>query len=639
MKICIIIQSEAFRSSAGMRIRYDRFRESLGTNEVTIEALTCAEVSAAKVLEHDVYVFCKTFDATALLLARRLRASGKVVGQDLFDDYFSQHADSRLQRYRDWLRDMASVTDFAICSTSRMVEVARSYMPDVRIVAVEDPIDSFDPSAVAHLAEQKAEKARASRSLDVVWFGIGDNPFFPVGLTDLAACEPELALMERLGWTVRLRIVTNRRPYEGARAEVLRRLSVGFEVVEWTEEVEREELARATVAIIPVNGQSFSRAKSLNRAVTALGAGCQALSVGYPLYERLGDFIYRSTEDLVRDLESGQTRFGSATIGDLTARLAGLADASKAVSTFVAEARGAVSKISSRPRPGPVCLLHGRASAIGLHKSVGALGGFSVKTIFCSAAWNFPVRFDREDGEIVMRVTPQIAQKFGLPLRNAGEVKRFGIFDVVDVDTMSMGVKPLHARLSSQSNSIVDLAVYEDVMRFAGECCTEAFPGADVLISDTSIFSRRPVARPSGQAKRRKSISRPTEATIAAVQARRRHLGWPPFGKIAKLIGDTKAPSLQSAQRLLASSSFFDAEWYLARYPDVAASGVDPVRHYLEFGWREGRNPSPLFSTKGYLKANKDVAEQDINPLFHYLEYGQVEGRTAPSARKDIPSP
>jgi hypothetical protein len=200
-------------------------------------------------------------------------------------------------------------------------------------------------------------------------------------------------------------------------------------------------------------------------------------------------------------------------------------------------------------------------------------------------------------------------------------------------------VKPLHTRLSSQSNSIDDLAVYEDVMRFAGECCTEAFPGADVLISDTSIFSRRPVARPSGQAKRRKSISRPTEATKAAVQARLRHLGWPPFGKITKLIGDTKAPSLQGAQRLLASSSFFDAEWYLARYPDVAASGVDPVRHYLEFGWREGRNPSPLFSTKDYLKANKDVAEQDINPLFHYLEYGQVEGRTAPSARKDIPSP
>ena len=29
MKICIVIQSDAFRDSAGMRIRYDRFRDSL----------------------------------------------------------------------------------------------------------------------------------------------------------------------------------------------------------------------------------------------------------------------------------------------------------------------------------------------------------------------------------------------------------------------------------------------------------------------------------------------------------------------------------------------------------------------------------------------------------------------------------
>lgn len=44
---------------------------------------------------------------------------------------------------------------------------------------------------------------------------------------------------------------------------------------------------------------------------------------------------------------------------------------------------------------------------------------------------------------------------------------------------------------------------------------------------------------------------------------------------------------------------FFDPDWYLARYPDVRAAGVDPLNHYLEFGKREGRaaydhsNPPP----------------------------------------------
>ena len=36
----------------------------------------------------------------------------------------------------------------------------------------------------------------------------------------------------------------------------------------------------------------------------------------------------------------------------------------------------------------------------------------------------------------------------------------------------------------------------------------------------------------------------------------------------------------------------FDAAWYLQRYPDIAAAGVDPFEHYLLWGWREGRNPS-----------------------------------------------
>ena len=46
----------------------------------------------------------------------------------------------------------------------------------------------------------------------------------------------------------------------------------------------------------------------------------------------------------------------------------------------------------------------------------------------------------------------------------------------------------------------------------------------------------------------------------------------------------------------------------------------------------EGRNPSAEFSTKGYLKAHKDVAAQGVNPLLHYLEYGQLESRKVPPA-------
>ena len=40
--------------------------------------------------------------------------------------------------------------------------------------------------------------------------------------------------------------------------------------------------------------------------------------------------------------------------------------------------------------------------------------------------------------------------------------------------------------------------------------------------------------------------------------------------------------------------AFFDAIWYLARNPDVAAAGMDPLRHYLRFGRAEGRLPCAL---------------------------------------------
>jgi hypothetical protein len=44
---------------------------------------------------------------------------------------------------------------------------------------------------------------------------------------------------------------------------------------------------------------------------------------------------------------------------------------------------------------------------------------------------------------------------------------------------------------------------------------------------------------------------------------------------------------------LLARSGLFDGEWYLQFYRDVSESGIDPLRHFVEFGAGEGRSPNP----------------------------------------------
>jgi hypothetical protein len=78
---------------------------------------------------------------------------------------------------------------------------------------------------------------------------------------------------------------------------------------------------------------------------------------------------------------------------------------------------------------------------------------------------------------------------------------------------------------------------------------------------------------------------------------------------------------------LLTASELFDGNWYLAAYPDVAASGINPAQHYLRHGAAEGRNPGPRFSTRKYLEQYPDVARAGMNPLLHYLKFGLAERR------------
>jgi len=71
----------------------------------------------------------------------------------------------------------------------------------------------------------------------------------------------------------------------------------------------------------------------------------------------------------------------------------------------------------------------------------------------------------------------------------------------------------------------------------------------------------------------------------------------------------------------------FDPAYYLAQNPDIAAAGVDPLQHYLAYGWHEGRDPNAYFNTNYYRNQNPDVAAVGANPLLHYEDYGWHEGR------------
>lgn len=72
-------------------------------------------------------------------------------------------------------------------------------------------------------------------------------------------------------------------------------------------------------------------------------------------------------------------------------------------------------------------------------------------------------------------------------------------------------------------------------------------------------------------------------------------------------------------------SGLFDEEWYLRSYPDVDVSGIDPVKHYITYGWREGRDPSPDFRTEAYLTRHPDLVDMGVCPLVHSILHGKRE--------------
>ena len=84
-----------------------------------------------------------------------------------------------------------------------------------------------------------------------------------------------------------------------------------------------------------------------------------------------------------------------------------------------------------------------------------------------------------------------------------------------------------------------------------------------------------------------------------------------------------------SNYELIRQSGLFDAKYYLKHYPEIKKLDMDPIQHFMCYGWKEKKNPSNNFDTSFYLKEYIDVSEANINPLIHYLRYGQFENRKA----------
>lgn len=66
--------------------------------------------------------------------------------------------------------------------------------------------------------------------------------------------------------------------------------------------------------------------------------------------------------------------------------------------------------------------------------------------------------------------------------------------------------------------------------------------------------------------------------------------------------------------KIVAKSKLFDANWYLEHNPDVKLAHEDPILHYLNHGWKEGRLCSPYIDSFHYI-------DKGIPPILYYEMY------------------
>jgi hypothetical protein len=69
----------------------------------------------------------------------------------------------------------------------------------------------------------------------------------------------------------------------------------------------------------------------------------------------------------------------------------------------------------------------------------------------------------------------------------------------------------------------------------------------------------------------------------------------------------------------------FDPAFYLRKYPDVAAAGVNPLLHYLLRGTLERRKPHPLFEPDYYLLRCPQAKASGVDPLIYFLKCRGLE--------------
>ena len=119
------------------------------------------------------------------------------------------------------------------------------------------------------------------------------------------------------------------------------------------------------------------------------------------------------------------------------------------------------------------------------------------------------------------------------------------------------------------------------------------------------------------------------------------------FGFVLLILATLRLLELNKNEKFLNyfSHYYFDPNYYLEHYPEIKAQNINPFDHYVQYGWKEGKNPSAIFETTFYVRQYLYTNKYNLNPLADYIKSKlsfkttRITNRTQVLKAKLLPNP
>lgn len=280
------------RTLASIRYRMLQPLEALQARGVPIEIYDPARGPGS----YEAIIFCKSQGEGAVEIARAARAARGRVIYDLCDNLFVANrvghcSVARIERFRTLLA-LADTVTFATATLAE--QIAQDVAITAKQTVIPDALDTDPPGDMALSWGERLAMARLRRfltrhrgALHCLWFGKSLGRVSGYVHIDAAVAHLR-AFSAETGVPTTLTVISNDRIGCWRAA---RRWPVPLHYMRWSQATAPLATALHRVAVIPLETNSYTAGKTMNRPATAMLLGLGVVADAIPSYEELRPFI------------------------------------------------------------------------------------------------------------------------------------------------------------------------------------------------------------------------------------------------------------------------------------------------------------------------------------------------------------